>query len=335
MINRLSIDLGTSNIRIYIPGKGIVIDEPTVVALDALTHKVLAVGNGAKLMIGRTPESIIAETPLKGGVVADFNVTQQMLRIYVDRILGKIRLVKPEVMVSIPANINSTERRALIETVSKAGARNVYLIKGPIAAALGSGIDISSTSGNMVIDAGGGTTEVAVIALGDVVASSAIRTGGTKMDEAIANYLRKKFNIIIGEQTAEDIKIRIGAVKGLKKAMKMEVSGSNAVSGLPESIIVDSNDIVNALKPVLNEILMLVKQVLQKTPPELASDVMDKGIVITGGASKIRKFDELLTKVTGVPCQLAEDPEFAVARGTGIAIDHLEQFRQSILWRQK
>lgn len=335
MINRIAIDLGTSSIRVYLPDKGIVIDEPNVVAIDALTEKVMAVGSDAKKMIGRTPESIIASMPLKNGVVANFGNTQQMIRIYINRLMGKIRLIRPEIMVSVPVGITSTERRAVVDAVTKAGARNTFVIKSPIAAALGSGIDISSTVGNMVIDVGGGTTEVAVIALGDVVASGSIRMGGDKFDEAIANYLRKKFNIVIGEQTAEETKIKIGFALETKKKLQMEVSGSNAISGLPESIMVSSSDITMAIKPVINEILQLVKQVLQKTPPELASDVIDKGIIISGGGAKLRRLDELLTKITGVPCQMAEEPEYAVIRGAGIAVENLEEFKQSILWRQK
>lgn len=335
MINRLAIDLGTSSVKIYVPDKGVVIDEPNVVAIDTLSEKVMAVGKEAKKMIGRTPESIIASAPLKNGVVANFANTQHMVRIYINQLIGKVRLIKPEIMVCVPVGITSTERRAVVDAVMKAGARNVYVIKSPIAAALGSGIDISSTAGNMVIDVGGGTTEVAVIALGDVVASSSMRMGGDRFDEAIANYLRKKFNIVIGEQTAEEIKIKIGFALDSKKKLQVEVSGSNAISGLPESVMVSSNDVTAAIKPVINEILQLVKQVLQKTPPELASDVMDKGIIISGGGAKLRRFDELLTKVTGVPCQMAEEPEFAVIRGAGIAVENLEEFKQSILWRQK
>lgn len=335
MINRLAIDLGTSHLRIYLPDKGVVVDEPNVVAIDALSEKVMAVGSEAKKMIGRTPESIVASMPLKNGVVANFANTQQMIRIYVNQLMGKIRLIKPEMMICVPVGITSTERRAVVDAVTKAGARNVYVIKSPVAAALGSGIDISSTIGNMVIDVGGGTTEVAVIALGDVVASGSIRIGGDKFDEAIGNYLRKKYNIVIGEQTAEEIKIKIGFALESKKKLQMEVSGSNAISGLPESVMVGSIDITTAIKPVINEILLLVKQVLQKTPPELASDVMDKGIIISGGGAKLRRFDELLTKVTGVPCQMAEEPEYATIRGAGIAIENLEEFKQSILWRQK
>lgn len=332
LIKKLGIDLGTTNTLIYLASKGIIINEPSVVALDAQNNKILAVGAEAKAMLGRTPESIIAAHPLKDGAVANFRIAQSMLRYYINKITGRVRFFRPEVMVAIPAGITSTEKRAVIDACVQAGAKTAYTVKEPLAAALGSGIQISSTSGNMIIDVGGGTSEVAVIALGDIVVSSSVRAGGNKIDEAIAAFVRKKFNLVIGGQTAEEIKIKIGAALPLKKEESMEVSGSNAINGLPESIMVSTSDIVAAVRPELNEIILTVKNVLQKTPPELASDVMDKGIVLTGGGVKLRGFDELLTKVTGVPCQLAEEPELCVVRGTGITVENLESFKRSILW---
>ncbi len=334
-LSRVAIDLGTTNTRVYVPKKGIVIHDPTVVALDVATGAVVAIGQEAKEMLGRTPESISAAYPLKDGVIANYRVTQTMLRHYLNRLSGPIRLIKPELMVAVPAGVTSTERRAVIDACIAAGARTAHIIKAPIAAALGAGIPIAANSGHMVIDIGGGTAEVAVISLGDVVAATSVRVGGHKMDEAIANYVRKKHNLIIGEQTAELVKIRIGAAQTLTKELTMEVSGSNAISGLPESIMLTSADVTAGLKDVIAQIIAAVKSVLQKTPPELASDVMDKGIVMTGGASQLRDFDVLLSKVTGVPCEVAEEPMLCVAKGTGIAIEHLDAYKRSVLWARR
>lgn len=331
-LQKIGIDLGTTNTLVWVPDKGIVVNEPSVVVLEASNNKIMAIGKEAKEMLGRTPDSIIALYPLKDGAIANYRVTEAMLKYFINKVGGRIRLIKPEVMIAVPAGITSTERRAVIDATNSAGAKNAYLIKEPIAAALGAGIAIGSPTGNMIIDVGGGTSEVAVISLGDIVASTSVRVAGIKFDSAIVNYIRKKYNLIIGEQTAESIKISIGAAQPLKKELSQEVSGSNAVTGLPESVIVTTNDIVNSLKDVLNEIISAVKTVLQKTPPELASDVMDKGIVMTGGGSKLRNFDALMTKVTGVPCQLAEESELAVVKGTGIAVDNLDEFKRSVLW---
>ena len=329
---RLGIDLGTTNTLVYVPKKGIVINEPTVVALSADDNRILAIGVEAKEMLGRTPESIVASHPLREGVIADYHITQAMLKYFINKVTGRIRFFKPEVMVAAPAGVTSTEKRAVIDATIQAGAKIAYIIKEPVAAALGAGIPIVSPTGNMIIDIGGGTTEVAVIALGDIVASTSIRVGGFKMNQAITNYVRKKYNLMIGEQTAEDMKIKIGSIMPLKKELKMEVSGSNSISGLPESIMVESGDVVNALKNEFKEIINAVKSVLQKTPPELAADVIDKGIVMSGGGSLLRNIDKLLTKVTGVPCQVAEEPLLCVARGTGIAVDHLDEYKKSVLW---
>lgn len=332
LLRKLGIDLGTTNVLVYVPGKGIVINEPCVVALETSNNRVMAIGNDAKKMLGRTPESIIAAHPLRDGVIANYKITQAMLKFFIDRLGGKIRLFKPDIMIAIPAGVTSTEKRAVVDACIAAGAKNAYIIKEPLAAALGAEIPIATPSGHMVIDIGGGTSEVAVIALGDIVASTSVRVAGNRMDEAITNYIRKKYNLAIGEQTAEDIKIKIGAAVLIKKELSMEVSGCNTITGLPESVIIKTPDVVAAVKDVLNEIISAVKSVLQKTPPELASDVMDKGIIMTGGGSKLREFDVLLTKVTGVPCQLAENPELCVVKGTGIAVEHLEAYKKSVLW---
>ncbi|AKM82772.1 MAG: rod shape-determining protein MreB, rod shape-determining protein MreB-related protein [Berkelbacteria bacterium GW2011_GWE1_39_12] len=332
ILRRLGIDLGTTNVLIYVPDKGIVINEPCVVGLDASDNKVMSIGNEAKEMLGRTPESIIAAHPLKEGVIANFQITKAMLKYFINKLGGRVRIFKPEVMVAIPAGVTSTEKRAVVDACIAAGAKNAYVIKEPIAAALGAGIPIAAASGNMIIDIGGGTSEIAVIALGDIVASSSVRVGGNKMDQAIASFIRKKYNLVIGESTAENIKIKIGSALPLKKELTMEVSGCNTITGLPESVMVSSSDVVIGIREVLTEIIAAVKQVLQHTPPELASDIMDKGVVMTGGGSQLRSLDKMLTKVIGVPCQTAEDPVLCVAKGTGIAVENLESFKKSVLW---
>jgi len=335
MIRRLGIDIGTSNIRIYVPRKGILIDEPNVVAINIVKDKVVAVGNEAKEMLGRTPEAIIASSPFTDGVIASYKTTKQMLEIYLSRVMGRLRLVRPDVIVNCPVGATSTEKKAILDAVEGAGAKRVFLMKSPLAAAVGAGIDISSPSGNMIIDSGGGKTEIAVIALSDIVSFSSTRHGGNKMDQAIIDFIKKKRNLIIGSQSAELAKIQVGSAVAQKKDNKMEISGSNTISGLPESIIVHTNEIAAALKPVLNEIILAVKQVLQKTPPELSSDVMDKGIVICGGASSLKEFDELMTKVTGVPCQIVDEPQLAAIKGIGLAVENFEDFLESFTWRGK
>ncbi len=332
MARRIAIDLGTTNILVYVPSRGIVVNEPTVVALQAEDNKIVAIGDEAKKMLGRTPESILAAHPLRDGVIASYKMTEAMLRYFINKVTSRVRLFKPEVMISVPVGVTSTERRAVVDACLSAGAKAAYIIKEPIAAALGAGIPIASPNGNMIIDIGGGTTEIAVISLGDVVAATSVRVGGNKIDIAIQNYIRKKYNLIIGEQTAEDVKIRIGSVSPLKKELQMEVSGSNTITGLPESVMVSSSDIVQAIKEPLNEIINAVKYVLQQTPPELAADVMDKGIVISGGGAQLRNIDTLFTKITGVSCQSAEEPLLCVAKGAGIAVENLDLYKKSVLW---
>jgi rod shape-determining protein MreB len=332
ILKRIGIDLGTKNILIYIPGRGIVINEPAVVALDVSSSKIMAIGQEAKDMLGKTPESIIAAHPLKDGVIANFGIAKAMIKHYINRLSGSIRLFRPEIMISVPAGATSTERRAVMDAALQAGAKGAYLIKKPVAAALGAGIPIAASAGNMIIDVGGGTSEVAVIALGDIIASSSVRTGGDKFDVAVASGIRKKYNLIIGDVTAENVKIKIGSVLPLKKEISMEVSGCDSITGLPESVIVNTSDMVAYVREPVNEVIAAVKQVLQKTPPELAADIMDKGIVMTGGGSLIRGIDNLFTKVIGVPCQTAEDPMLCVAKGTGAAIENLESYKRSVLW---
>lgn len=334
MAKRLGIDLGTSFIRIYSLKKGIVINEPNVVALNISTQKVVAVGNEAKNMLGRTHENLIASSPLENGVISSFKITKQMLTICLNQILGKFRLSKPDIIVNVPVGATSTEKKAILDAIESIGAKKVYLLKSPLAAAMGAGLDVSSNSGNMIINIGGGKTEVAVIALGDIVSYTSVRFGGKNMDQAIIEYIKKKKNLLIGEQSAEIVKIKIGAAMSVKKEEKLEISGSNTISGLPESIIMETSEVVEALKPVLNEIILAVKQVLQKTPPELSSDVMDKGIVMSGGGSKLKNFDELMTKITGVPCQVADDPELCTIKGIGIAVENFNDYLESLIWKK-
>ncbi len=329
---RVAIDLGTNNITVSMPKRGMILSEPSVVAIQTSDNSIMAIGREAHDMLGRTPDSIMAARPLKDGVIASYQITQSMLKHYLGKVLGRVRLVRPEVMISIPAGVTSTERRAVVDAAIAAGAGKAYVIKQSVAAALGAGIQIAGSSGNMIIDIGAGTTEVAVIALGDTVAVNSVRTAGNAFDQAIISYIRKKFNLIIGEQTAEEVKKQIGSAMPLKKELSMEVSGSNAISGLPESVVVHSSDITAAIKGVLQDIMNAVKVVLQNTPPELSSDVMERGIVLTGGSAELRKLDELFTKVTGVPCQVAENPQQCTAKGVTIAIEHLESFKRSVLW---
>ncbi len=335
MVTKIAIDLGTSNVLVFVPKKGIVINEPSVVALQAADSKIMAIGMEAKEMIGRTPESIIASHPLQDGVIANYRVTRSMLKSFIDKVMGRVRFFKPEIMISVPAGITSTEKRAVIDACTSAGAKETYIIKQPIAAALGAGVPIATPSGNMIIDIGGGTAEVAVIALGDIVTSKSVRVGGLKIDKAISNYIRKKYNMVIGEQTSEEIKIKIGSAIPMKKDEKLEISGSNAITGLPESVVISSEDVVKGIKAPLLDIINTVKEVLQNTPPELASDVMDKGIILTGGGAQLQNIDSLLTKVTGVPCEVADEPSLCTIKGCGIALDHLEAYKKSVLWAKK
>ncbi len=335
MLRRVGVDLGTNNILIYVPGQGIVIDEPAVAALDAYDNKVVAFGEEARKMLGKTPDSIIAARPLRDGVIASFKITEAMLRYFINKLSGRLRLFRPDIMVAVPVGATSTERRAVIDACVAAGAKNAYIIKEPVAAALGANVPITTAEGHLIIDIGAGTTEVAVISLGDVVAATSVRVGGNKMDVAIANFIRKKYSLIIGEPTAENLKIKIGTAMPLKKELTMELSGANSVTGLPESVLVNSTDVMTAVQEELKEIIGAVKSVLQKTPPELAADIMDKGMIMTGGGSMLKNLDVLFTKVTGVPCQLAEEPRLCVVKGTGIAVEHLDEYVRSVFWTKR
>jgi len=330
-IKSLGIDLGTTYTLVYLPKKGIVINEPSVVAISMDDRKILAVGNEAREMLGRTPDSIIAARPLKDGVIADYRTTEAMLRYFINKTLGGFRLFRPEVMVAVPAGISSTERRAVIEATISAGAKAAYIIKEPIAAAIGADIPIGSSSGHMIIDIGGGTAEMAVISLGGIVAVNSVKVGGNKFDRAIVEYIRKKYNLSIGERTAEEIKINIGSALYMKNKLSMEARGRDIVTGLPRSINVISDDVTEALQHELEAIIITTKKVLNNTSPELAADIMDKGIVMSGGSSQLRNIDKLISRTIGVPVYIADDPMLCVARGTGIALDNLDSYKRSIL----
>lgn len=332
MAKKLAIDLGTTNTLVYTPGKGIILNEPSVVAISAEDEQVMAVGKEAQEMLGKTPGSIVASHPLQDGVIASYQTTQAMIKHFINKASGRFRLLKPDVMVTVPAGATSTERRAVVDATIQAGAKNVYLIKEPIAAAIGSEIPIGSPSGNMIIDIGGGTSEVAVIALGDIVCSASARVGGNRMDEAIIKKIREDHELVIGEQTAQRLKEEIGSAMQASDEKTLEISGSNTVTSLPETIIVGSNDIAIALEDVLKDIIGTVKSVLQETPPELAADVIDKGIIMSGGGVLLPRIDELLTKLTGVPCQRVEEPLLSVVKGAGQALDNLDQYKKSVLW---
>lgn len=331
---RIAIDLGTANTLVYLAGEGILINEPTVVAVTAEDNKVVAVGKEAKDMLGRTPGNIVAMRPLRDGVIADYTITEAMLSYFIDKACGSSRFFKPEVMVCIPSGVTQVERRAVLDATMSAGAKVAYLIDEPLAAAIGAKIPIAQAAGHMVVDMGGGSTEVAVISLGGVVVHDSVRMGGNKIDEAIANYTKKKFNLLIGERTAEEIKIQIGnaLVEDRKGALgrKMEIRGRDSVTGLPRTIELTEEQISEAITPVLLEIVAGVKGVLEKTPPELASDIIDKGIVMSGGTSLLTNFDKFMTKQTGVPCHVAEDALLCVVRGTGVALENIELYKRSI-----
>jgi rod shape-determining protein MreB len=330
-IKRIGIDLGTTYTLVYLPKRGIVINEPSVVAISIDDNKILAVGNEAKDMLGRTPDTIRAVRPLKDGVIADYRTTEAMIRYFINKTLGGVRFFRPEVMVAVPAGISSTERRAVIEATISAGAKAAYIIKEPVAAAIGADIPIGSATGHMVIDIGGGTAEMAVISLGGIVSSTSVRVGGNKFDAAILEFVRKKYNLAIGERTAEEIKINIGSALFMEDKLYMEIRGRDIVTGLPRSITVSSDDVTEAIQNELEAIMTAAKRVLYTTPPELSADIMDKGIVLTGGSSLLRNIDQLISRTTGVPAYVADDALLCVAKGTGIALDNLDSYKRSIL----
>lgn len=329
-IKRIGIDLGTTYTLVHLPKKGIIVNEPSVVAISATDKKILAVGNESKEMLGRTPDSIIALRPLKDGVIADYRATEAMIRYFINKAIGGARLFRPEVMVAVPAGITSTERRAVIDATIAAGAKAAYIIKEPVAAAIGADVPIGSASGHMIVDIGGGTAEMAVISLGGIVTSMSVRVGGNKFDTAIVEHIRKKYNLAIGERTSEEIKINIGSALYLKDKLTMEVKGRDLITGLPRSIIVNSDDVTDALQNELEEIVEAVKVILHQTPPELSADIMDKGMILTGGSCQLRNIDQLLSRTTGVPAYVADDARLCVAKGTGIALENLDSYKRSV-----
>lgn len=328
---KIGIDLGTCNSLVFIPGKGVVLQEPSVVAVSLSENKILAVGTAAKEMTGRTPETIKVYRPLKDGVIAEYRIAEAMLRYFIKKTSGSFRFFKPELMIGVAAGITSTERRAVIEAGISGGARQVFLAKEPVLAAIGAGIPINSSSGHMIVDIGGGTSEVAVISLGGVVSFNSVRIAGDKIDAAIAEYIKEKHNLAIGTQTAEEIKIKIGTALPEEKERTLEIRGRDLISGLPRTVRISSNETSEAIGDVLAEIIQAVKMVLRDTPPELSADVMDKGMILSGGGALLRNLDALLAQSTGVPCFVAEDPLLCVAKGTGVVLENLEVYKKSIM----
>ncbi|MEK7208782.1 MAG: rod shape-determining protein [Patescibacteria group bacterium] len=328
---KLGIDLGTANSLVFLPGQGIVLNEPSVVAIAKADRRVLAVGAEAKEMIGKTPGGIIAYRPMKDGVIADYRVTEIMLRYYISKALGRFNIWKPEVMISVPAGVTSTERRAVIEAAIKAGAKNAYIVKEPILAAIGAGVPIHEARGHMIMDLGGGTTDVAVISLGGIVASTSVKCAGNRIDQAIADHIKKTFNLAIGDKTAEEVKIAIGSAVPVEDELIYTIKGRDLMTGLPRLAEIKTNEIVRAIDWELKEILTALKNVFQETPPELAADIIDNGIIMTGGSALLRNLPELIYRQIGVKAMVAEDALFCVVKGTGVALDHLGVYKRSIL----
>lgn len=327
---RISIDLGTAYTLVHVPRRGIVINEPSVVAISVLDKKILTVGNEAKEMLGRTPDNIVAVRPLKEGVIADYRTTEAMLRYFINKALGGVRLLRPEVMVAVPSGASSTERRAVIDATIAAGAKAAYVIKEPIAAAIGADIPVGSSSGHMIVDIGGGTAELAVLSLGGVVVSNSIRVGGNRLDMAIIDFIRRKYNLAIGERTAEEAKINIGSALYLEEKLTTELKGRDLITGLPRTLNINSDDITEAIQNELEMIIGAVKNLLRETPPELAADIMDKGMVLSGGSAQLRNLDQLLFRSTDVPAFVADEAQLCVAKGMGIALDNLNSYKRSI-----
>lgn len=328
----IGIDLGTASVLVYVKGKGIVLQEPSVVAIDTSTNKVLAVGEEAQKMLGRTPGNIVAIRPLKDGVISDYDVTEKMLKHFIEKVTGGVglfRFFKPQIIVCVPSGVTEVEKRAVIDATMEAGARDVFLIEEPIAAAIGAGIEISQPNGSMVVDIGGGTSDVAVISLGGIVVSTSIKIAGDKFDEAIVKYMRKKHSILIGERTAEEIKINIGSAFPRDKEVTMDVRGRNLVSGLPETIKVSSEETLEALRESVAQIADAVHYVLEKTPPELSADISDKGILMTGGGSLLWGLDKLIAKRTGISVYIADDAISCVAKGAGEALNSIKVLQRS------
>src|SRR5881394_381150 len=329
--NDLAIDLGTANTLVYVRGEGIVLNEPSIVAIHQADHSVLAVGHEAKAMLGRTPGNIVAIRPLKDGVIADFDVTEKMLHYFISKVHRRRTLVRPRIVVGVPSGITQVEKRAVRDSAMQAGAREVYLIEEPMAAAIGAGLPVQEPSGNMVVDIGGGTTEVAVISLSGIVAARSIRVAGDKMDDAIAAFIKRKYNLLIGERTAEAVKKQLGNAYPLEERQTMDIKGRDLVAGVPKTLTINSDEIRESLAEPVGAIVEAVKSVLERTPPELAADIVDRGIVLTGGACQLRNLDVLLREQTGLPVMVSDSPECAVVLGTGRALDELGLLREVAL----
>ena len=328
---KLGIDLGTVNTLVYLPNKGVVLNEPSVVAISEQDHTILAIGQEAKDMIGKTPESIVVYRPMRDGVIADYRVTEAMLRYFISKALGSLNFFKPDVMVSVPAGITSTERRAVVEAAIRAGAKNAYVVKEPILAAIGAGIPIEESRGYMVMDIGGGTTDVAVISLGGIVSSTSVKCAGDKIDQAITDYIKKTFNLAIGDKTAETIKIKIAAAIPVEEELTITVKGRDYIQGLPRTAQVSTNEIVRAIDKELRTMIGAIKDVLAQTPPELSADIIDDGIIMTGGTSQLGNLADLVYRRTGVKARVADEPFLCVAKGTGEALNHLDTYKKSII----
>lgn len=328
---KIGIDLGTANTLVYVPKKGMIINEPSVVAVSINDNRVLAVGNEAREMIGRTPDTIVASRPLKDGVIADYRVTQAMLSYFMNKAGGKFRMFRPEVLVSVPVGITSTEKRAVIEAAIQSGAKAAYIAKQPVLSAIGAGIPINSPVGNMIVDIGGGTTDVAIISLGGIVACASVRVAGDKLDRAIADYIKRKHNLAIGDRTAEEIKIQIGSAIPNAERGSMKIKGRDLIEGLPKTIEITNKEVVEAMSGELKEIIRAIKSVLQVTPPELASDVIDRGMFLSGGGALLANISDLISRATGVPCYIANEPLLCVAKGAGIVLENLEVYKRSIM----
>lgn len=332
--SKIGIDLGTTNTLVFVAGKGIVLNEPTVVAVNQATKKIEAIGAEAKKMVGKTHDAIVVYKPLQDGAIADYNVTLSMLRYFINKALGSSPFLKPDVLVSVPAGISSTERRAVIEATVKAGARHAVIAKEPILAALGAGVPINEARGHMIIDIGGGTTDVAVISLGGVVASTSVKCAGNKIDSAIIDYVKRSYGVAIGEQTAEELKKTLCSALPLTPDVEGTVKGRDIVSGLPKTLTLSTNELTKAIEQELKQIVRAIKEVLQQTPPELASDIIDHGIVMTGGTSQLTRLSDLIREQTGVSVRVASDPLYCVVYGTGVVLEHLDDYKRSVLTKR-
>ena len=325
----IGIDLGTANTLVHVKGKGIVLNEPSVVAMDSLTKKVVAVGEEARRMLGRTPGHIVATRPLREGVIADFDTTEIMLRHFIQKVIGKSPFKRPRIIIGVPSGITSVEQKAVIEAAERTGARQVYLISEPKAAAIGAGLDIFEPSGSMVVDIGGGTTDIAVLSLGDVVTANSIRLAGDKFDEAIIRHIRKEHSLLIGERTAEEIKIKVASVYPDTRQEKLDIRGRDMISGLPKTVAVESEEMREALQESVDLIVAATHSVLEQTPPELAADIFDKGIILTGGGALLYGLDRLMTRELQVPIHIAQDPMSCVVNGTGMALEFMDKMTRS------